>query len=248
LKISIITVVYNGEKTIADSIRSVLGQDFCNKEYIVIDGASTDGTLDVIAEFSDRIQIIRSEPDSGIYDAMNKGIALATGDVIGILNADDVYAHERVLTKVADALKRDDIQSCYGDLVYVDGLTGQKIIRNWTSGSYRPNSFLWGWMPPHPTLFLKREVYEKYGKFRLDMGSAADYELMLRMLFRNKIGVAYIPEVIVRMRAGGVSNLSLKNRWSANRKDRLAWTVNNLTPYPFTLWLKPLRKIHQLFR
>jgi glycosyltransferase involved in cell wall biosynthesis len=111
LKISIITVVYNGEKTIADSIRSVLGQDFCNKEYIVIDGASTDGTLDVIAEFSDRIQIIRSEPDSGIYDAMNKGIALATGDVIGILNADDVYADERVLTKVADALKRDDIQS-----------------------------------------------------------------------------------------------------------------------------------------
>lgn len=247
MKISIITVVYNGESTIADCIRSVLGQDFCNREYIIIDGASKDGTMQVVSGFSDQIQVVRSEPDDGIYDAMNKGIALATGDVIGILNADDVYAGPGVLSRVAEELGRTDALSCYGDLVYADALTGRKITRQWVSGPYKNGAFLWGWMPPHPTLFLKREVYERYGNFRLDMGSAADYEFMLRILHKYKISTAYIPETLVKMRAGGVSNLSLANRLKANQNDRLAWKVNDLKPYPFTLWLKPLRKVHQFF-
>lgn len=247
MKISIITVVYNGEKTIKDSILSVLRQDFLNKEYIIIDGASKDGTMKIVSEFSDQIQVIRSEPDAGIYDAMNKGIAMATGDIIGILNADDVFANDRVLSTVAKTFETSGIEGSYGDLVYVDAESGQRVTRTWISGTYKPNSFLWGWMPPHPTIFLKKDVYAKYGNFRLDMGSAADYELMLRMLYKNNIRTAYIPEVLVRMRAGGVSNMSLKNRWSANQNDRLAWTVNGLKPYPFTLLLKPLRKVHQFF-
>lgn len=247
MKISIITVVYNGEKTIRDTILSVLEQDFCNKEYIVIDGASSDGTMQIVAEYADRIQVVRSEPDTGIYDAMNKGIALATGDIVGILNADDVYANQEVLSLVARQFEIPHTDSCHGDLVYVDAPTGQKVTRKWVSGAFRPNAFLWGWMPPHPTLFLKRNIYEKYGTFRLDMGSAADYELMLRMLHKHRIRTAYIPEVLVKMRAGGVSNLTVWNRWKANRKDRQAWKVNHLKPYPFTLLLKPLRKLHQFF-
>ncbi|ODS84698.1 MAG: glycosyl transferase [Cytophagaceae bacterium SCN 52-12] len=247
MKISIITVVYNGEATIRDCIRSVLGQDFCNKEYIIIDGASKDGTMRVVSEFSGQVQVIRSEPDAGIYDAMNKGIALATGEVIGILNADDMYAGDQVLSKVAASLDGPGYEGCYSDLVYVDAATGQKVTRKWIAGSYRPESFLWGWMPPHPTLFLRKEVYEQYGSFRLDMGSAADYELMLRMLYKHTVKTKYIPETLVKMRAGGVSNLSLANRLKANQNDRRAWEVNGLKPLPFTLLLKPLRKIHQFF-
>lgn len=246
MKISIITVVFNGEKTIADCIRSVSGQDFLNKEYIIIDGASKDGTMSVISRFSDQVQVIRSEPDKGIYDAMNKGIALATGDVIGILNADDVFADERVLSDVAEALGRSGAQSCYGDLVYVDDhRTGGRVTRKWISGTFRSNSFLWGWMPPHPTLFVRREVYEQYGKFRLDLGSAADYEFMLRVLHKHQISTTYIRRVLVRMKTGGVSNTSVTNRLKANRNDRMAWTVNGLRPYFFSLWLKPIRKIAQ---
>lgn len=247
MKISIITVVYNGAATIGDCIRSVLGQDFCNKEYIIIDGASKDGTMQIVSGFSDQIQIVRSEPDAGIYDAMNKGIALATGDVIGILNADDMYADGQVLSRVAASFADPDCEGSYSDLVYVDAPTAQRITRKWIAGTYRPQSFLWGWMPPHPTLFLRKEVYEKYGSFRLDMGSAADYELMLRILYKHEIKTKYIPEILVKMRAGGVSNLSLANRLKANRNDRHAWEVNGLQPFPFTLWLKPLRKIHQFF-
>jgi glycosyltransferase involved in cell wall biosynthesis len=248
LKISIITVVYNGANTLADCIRSVLGQDFCNKEYIIIDGASTDGTMQVISEFSDKISIVRSEPDAGIYDAMNKGIALASGDVIGILNADDFYNGNQVLSKVAAELAKPGKAGCYGDLVYVDAAIPGKTTRKWISGSYKQDSFLWGWMPPHPTLFLRKEVYQEFGNFRLDMGSAADYEFMLRIIHKHRIDLAYIPEVLVKMRAGGVSNLSIGNRLKANAKDRYAWEVNKLKPYPFTLWLKPLRKIHQFFK
>ncbi len=247
MKISIITVVYNGEATIRDCIRSVLGQDFCNKEYIIIDGASKDGTMQAVSEFSDRIQIVRSEPDAGIYDAMNKGIALATGDVIGILNADDMYAHGQVLSKVAANLADPEYEGCYSDLVYVDAVKGERVTRKWISGTYRPKSFLWGWMPPHPTLFLRKEVYDQYGAFRIDMGSAADYELMLRILYKHAVKIKYIPEILVKMRAGGVSNVSLANRLEANKSDRRAWEVNGVKPFPFTLWLKPLRKIPQFF-
>ena len=172
---------------------------------------------------------------------MNKGIKLATGDVIGTLNADDFYTTPNVLARVAAVFEDPAVMSCYGNLEYVretrggngsDSPAGFAVVRHWQSGAFKRDKFKWGWMPPHPTFFVRRSVYERFGLFRLDMGSAADYELMLRLLFRHRITAAYIPEVLVRMRAGGVSNASLANRLRANRMDRLAWAVNGLGTVP----------------
>ena len=220
-------------------------QTFEDIEHIVIDGGSTDGTLDIINKYQSGIAKLVSERDDGIYDAMNKGIGFATGEVIGILNADDFYPDSGVLEKVAQVFENEDIESCYGDLEYVDAVDTGKVIRYWRSGPYHVNKFYSGWMPPHPTFFVRRSVYQKYGLFNLTLGSAADYELMLRFLVKHRITTAYIPEVIVKMRTGGVSNASIKNRISANRMDRKAWSVNGLRPYPWTLFFKPLRKVHQ---
>lgn len=245
MKISIITVVFNGAATIRQCIESVLGQDYPFVEYIVIDGNSTDGTQEVVKSYESRVQKFVSEPDSGIYDAMNKGIAAASGDVIGILNADDFYAYQSVLSDVAQIMSANDYQGCYGDLQYVDSADESLVKRQWVSGSYKPGAFLNGWMPPHPTFFVRKDVYDKHGKFSLNLGSAADYELMLRLIHKAGIKIAYIPKVLVKMRIGGVSNSTLKNRLAANRNDLKAWKTNNLTPKFYTLWLKPLRKIFQ---
>ena len=210
--------------------------------------------------------VLISEPDNGIYDAMNKGIALATGDIIGMLNADDFYADSRVLARVAAVFEDPAVMGCYGDLVYVKeretlNVNGEKsnpspftihpspftLHRYWKAGSFDHTRFVWGWMPPHPTFFVRRSVYERYGTFRLDMGSAADYELMLRFLLKERIRAAYIPSVLVAMRTGGASNASLKSRLRANRMDRRAWKVNGLTPLPWTILCKPLRKLSQWF-
>lgn len=245
LTVSIITASYNSASTIRECLDSVKDQGD-NVEHIVIDGGSTDGTLDIVRSYPHISRVI-SGPDRGIYDAMNKGIALATGDVIGILNSDDFYADGNVLTRVAKVFTKDCIESCYGDLVYVDPADISKIIRNWKSGAFLKDKFYWGWMPPHPTFFVRREVYGQYGVFNRDMGSAADYELMLRLLLKQGISTAYIPEVLVKMRAGGVSNNSLFNRLKANRMDRKAWDINGLDPHPWTAYMKPLRKIGQFF-
>jgi len=245
LKVSIITVVYNGATTIRHCIDSVLSQAYHSIEYIIVDGNSTDGTQDIIKSYGSKIQIFLSEPDKGIYDAMNKGIKLASGDIIGILNADDFYAATTVISEVAEAMTATHADGCYGDLNYVDGQDEKVIKRNWVSGSYKPNSFLMGWMPPHPTFFVRRKCYTDYGDFRLDMGSAADYEIMLRFIFKNGIKLTYIPKVLVKMRTGGVSNSTVKNRLTANSNDRKAWLVNDIKPWFFTLWLKPVRKITQ---
>lgn len=247
MKISIITVVYNGEKTIRDTLESVLNQTYPDLEYIVIDGNSSDSTLQIIQSYGDRIHRVVSEPDEGIYDAMNKGLRIATGEIVGLLNADDLYANPNVLTEVARKFTETQAEAVYGDLVYIaqDDLT--QVRRTWKAGTYRAGNFLWGWMPPHPTFFLKKECYLNYGDFRLDMRSAADYELMLRMIHKNGIKLSYIQKTLVRMRVGGVSNSTLKNRWIANRNDLRAWKVNELQPYPFTVLLKPIRKILQFF-
>ena len=245
MKVSIITVVFNGVSTINHCIESVLKQDFDSIEYIIIDGNSKDGTQEVIASYGSKIHQFLSEPDKGIYDAMNKGIKLATGDLIGILNADDFYASSTVISEIVGAIEKDNADACYGDLNYVDAQDESVIKRKWISGKYKPNAFLMGWMPPHPTFFLKKKCYEKLGNFRLDMGSAADYELMLRMIYKHGIKLAYVPSVIVKMRTGGVSNSNFQNRLNANKNDRKAWKINGLKPYPFTLWLKPVRKILQ---
>lgn len=247
MKISIITVVYNGEKTIRDTLESVLTQTHPDVEYIIIDGNSGDSTLQIIQSYGDRIHRVVSEPDKGIYDAMNKGIEMATGEVVGLLNADDLYASPEVLADVARTFTGTQADAVYGDLVYVAQDDMTQIRRTWKAGTYRVGSFLWGWMPPHPAFFLKKEKYLKYGNFRLDMRSAADYELMLRMIHKNGIQLSYIQKTLVRMRVGGVSNSTLKNRWIANRNDLRAWKVNGLQPYLFTVLLKPVRKILQFF-
>jgi glycosyltransferase involved in cell wall biosynthesis len=261
---SIITATFNAAATIVDCLQSVASQTHPT-EHIIIDGTSTDATLETIRRISPRACIL-SEPDRGIYDAMNKGIALATGDIIGILNADDFYADPDVLERVAAVFTDPTVDACYGDLEYVrdseklkvksektnpSPVTSQDspftVTRYWKSDTYTPGSFYWGWMPPHPTFFVRRSVYERYGKFRLDMGSAADYELMLRLLLKQGLRAAYIPEVLVRMRVGGASNRSLAARLAANRMDRRAWEINELKPYPWTFMMKPLRKVGQYF-
>jgi glycosyltransferase involved in cell wall biosynthesis len=247
MKVSIITVAYNSETTIRDTIESVIHQTYANIEYIIIDGASTDNTMPIVEGYKDKIHTIISEPDKGLYDAMNKGIQYATGDVIGILNSDDYYENNEVIEKVVDTIKQSGADVCYADLNYVHPVNTAKVIRRWKSGRFQKSSFYYGWMPPHPTVFVKRQVYEKVGLFNVCFTSAADYEIILRIFFKNNFVIAYLPETIICMRTGGTSNASLKNRLKANKEDRMAWKINGIKPYFFTLLLKPFRKIIQYF-
>jgi glycosyltransferase involved in cell wall biosynthesis len=244
MKISVITIAYNSAKTIEATIKSVLAQDGVELEYIIIDGGSQDGTQNIIEKYQSRIAHYVSEPDRGIYDAMNKGLARATGEVIGILNSDDTFAYPDVLSDIAALIQDKD--AVYADLEYVDAITG-KVKRKWRSGVYQSGSFLKGWMPPHPTFFVRKTIYDQYGYFLTDHGTAADYEIMLRFIHRYNIQLAYLPEVITRMKIGGASNATWKHRLAANIADRKSWTINGLTPKWYTLWLKPLRKVSQWF-
>jgi glycosyltransferase involved in cell wall biosynthesis len=244
MNITIITPVWNNATTIAHCLHSIVDQtEDC--QHILVDGGSTDDTLDTIDQCPPSNRVIVSEPDQGMYDAINKGLKLATGDVVGVLNSDDFYATNNVFEKVKLAFSDENVDACYGDLRYVGKDDIQKVVRNWHSGEYNAKRFYNGWMPPHPTFFLKRRCYETHGGYRLDLGSAADYELMLRMLLKQGCTANYIPEVLVHMRNDGMSNSSLKNRISANRHDRKAWKVNGTRPYPWTLIAKPLRKLVQ---
>ncbi|MBP7808336.1 MAG: glycosyltransferase [Bacteroidia bacterium] len=247
MKISIITVTYNSASTIEQTIQSVLNQSYTNIEYIIIDGVSTDGTLDILNRYKSQLHKIVSEKDKGIYDALNKGIDLATGDVIGILHSDDFYMNSNVIENVANSFNQNQCDALYANLYYVDKDDTNRIKRKWDSGNYSEGAFLNGWMPPHPTFFVKKEIYNKYGKFDLQFTSAADYELMLRFIHKNKIKLAYLNEFIVKMRVGGKSNVTVKNRVTANFEDRKAWEVNGLKPRFYTLYLKPFRKIFQFF-
>ena len=244
MKISIITATFNSAPTVGDTLACIGRQGHSDIEHIIVDGGSTDSTLEIIAAFPHVSRVV-SGKDKGIYDAMNKGIGLATGDIIGILNSDDVYTDGEVLSDVARAFADPDVMTVYADLQYVDFADLEKIRRRWRSGPFKPANFYYGWMPPHPTFFVRREVYERAGVFNLSMRSAADYELMLRILLKHRVPAYYIPRVIVKMRAGGMSNASLLNRLRGNKEDRMAWKLNGLKPYFFTLYLKPLRKIHQ---
>ena len=246
MKVSLITIAYNSAETIEDTIKSIVAQDYSNIEYIIIDGGSTDNTLSIVDKFKDSITTIISEPDKGIYDAMNKGVQNATGDIVGILNSDDIYADNKVVSRIVKAIGNKD--SIYADLVYVDRDNTDKVTRYWKSGKYRKGIFKKGWMPPHPTFFIKKSCYDQYGIYNLQLKSAADYELMLRMLHKHNISVAYLPEVITKMRVGGQSNITLLNRFKANKEDKLAWIINDLKPGPLTLIMKPVRKISQFFK
>lgn len=244
MKITIITPTYNSAATVVDTLESIAAQDHAEVEHIVMDGDSTDGTLGIVGRYGHVAQVI-SGRDRGLYDAMNKGIGEANGDVIAFLHSDDFYAHSRVLSSVAAVFKEQPVDAVYGDLQYVRYHNVNRVVRHWKAGPYREDSFKWGWMPPHPTLFVRKECFEQWGRFNLAMGTAADYELMLRFIHRYGMKVAYLPDVLVKMRTGGASNASLGARWRANRKDREAWRVNDLTPFWFTLQLKPLRKLTQ---
>lgn len=245
MKISIITVCRNSAHTIRDTLASVRDQAHPDVEHILIDGASTDQTPAVIREFK-HVAHLTSEPDQGLYDAMNKGIRLATGDVVGVLNADDFYANPEVLAKVAAVFaQQEKTAALYGDLRYVHPRATNRTVRFWRSGPFHPDLFRYGWMPPHPTFFVRRKLYDILGGYDTRLRNAADYELMLRFLYKFRIPVMYLPEVMVHMRIGGLSNRSFSNRWRANREDRFAWAMNGLKPAFYTLWLKPLRKIPQ---
>ena len=249
MKISIITIALNAAETIEETVQSVLSQTYDDIEYIVIDGNSRDETMDILDRYRDRIDLIISEPDDGIYDAMNKGIKYSTGDVIGILNAEDTFTSRKVVEHAAKRLKEWNCDTLYGDLVYVKRENESKIVRKWISGKFQREAFLRGWMPPHPTFFVKREVYLKYGDFNTRLKISADYEFMLRVLFKENVSTVYLPETLVKMKAGGQSNISVKNRLRANLEDRLSWELNGLRPLAFTLWQKPFRKIGQfIFR
>lgn len=217
MKISVITVCYNSAKTIKDTMLSVNQQLYKNKEHLVIDGNSSDNTLEIIKKNSSKETIIISEKDKGIYDAMNKGINLAKGDIIGILNSDDLYANNNVLSKVASVFRKNNkIDSCYSDLIYIDKINISKIIRYWKSSNFIQGSFSKGWSPPHPTLFVRRSVYKLFGNFNLSYRIASDADLMIRFFETHKIKSLYIPEVWVKMRTGGISNRSIKNILTQN--------------------------------
>jgi glycosyltransferase len=244
MKITIITPTYNSEKTIRDTIISIQQQTYTNIEHIIIDGGSKDNTLQIIKSMGHTGPVI-SERDNGIYDAMNKGIKIATGDIVGILNSDDFYAHNNVIKNVVKGFTTHDCDAVYGDLVYVSAEDEKKVLRKWMAGSFTNKMFYRGWMPPHPTFFVKRELYEKYGSFNTTLKSAADYELLLRFMHVHKITPYYLNDVLVKMRAGGKSNSSLSNRIAAHKEDHLAWKLNNVLPKWYTLAMKPARKIPQ---
>ncbi len=209
-KLSIVTVCLNSAQTITDTMTSVKGQSYPDIEHIVIDGGSTDGTQSLVREHGERVSRFVSEPDSGIYDAMNKGLALASGDVVGFLNADDVFASPLAAARIAQEFATKDVDACYGDLVYVGSDDPSRVIRYWRGGVYRHGLCAQGWAPPHPTFYVRREVYARHGAFNSDLRVASDFELALRLLDVAGIPVRYIPEVLVRMRVGGASNGTLR--------------------------------------
>tara|TARA_B100000902_G_scaffold392929_1_gene446221 strand:+ start:70568 stop:71320 length:753 start_codon:yes stop_codon:yes gene_type:complete len=248
VKISIITVSFNSEGTIRQTIDSVFSQDYNDIEYIIIDGSSTDETCSIINTYEKKISYFISEKDDGIYDAMNKGIRAATGDVIGILNSDDFYADKHVISDVVKKFKSEKTDSLYADLIYVDTENTDKVKRYWKSNNFSRNKIKKGWTLPHPTFFVKKSVYDMYGLYSIRLKSSADYEMILRLLYKNCVSVYYFPKILVKMRAGGFSNNNLYSRIRGNREDVLAWNLNNLN-IPFLLrYRKPLSKLNQFFK
>lgn len=248
MKISIITVVWNNKKTIKDAIESVLGQTHKDIEYIIIDGASTDGTVEVVKSYGSRISKFVSEADRGLYDAMNKGIALASGDVVGILNSDDFYMDNGVIERVVREFEKTKADSVFADLVYVKPDNLNKVVRYYDSSHFTPQKFAYGWMPAHPTFFVKRWVYEKYGMFETDYKIASDYELLARFMGKNKISYSYMQEPIVKMRLGGVSTNGFKSNYILNKEILRACKQNGIYTNIFMVLSKYPQKIAGFFK
>lgn len=244
MKVSIVTVTYNSAATIFDTLHSVRKQTYKDIEHIIVDGNSTDNTLKIIADFHHNGPLV-SEKDNGIYDAMNKGIMMATGDIVGILNSDDYLADDTAIQRIVEKFNQTSCDAVYGDLLFVHPENTSRITRKWVAGSFKKKKFLSGWMPPHPTFYVKRSCYDQYGLFNIQLKSSADYDLLLRFLFVNQLKVEYLPAILIHMRVGGQSTRSFLNRLKAHREDYKAWRLNAQNPHWYTLILKPLRKISQ---
>lgn len=247
MKVSVITACYNAAETIEETIQSVLEQTDVDLEYLIIDGGSHDGTMEIVSRYRKQIAQLVSEKDGGMYFGLNKGIGLATGEVIAILNADDLYAGPTVLKQVVETFQKERSDTVYGNIKYVDRVNTSKVIRAWDSGVYERKKWLRGWMPPHPAFFARKDCYTRWGLFDATFKSAADYELMLRFLYKNLASSCHLNADCVMMRMGGKSNRSIKNRLLANREDIRAWQVNGLKPPTGLAILKPMRKIGQFF-
>jgi glycosyltransferase len=245
MKVSIITVTMNSEKYLADCINSVRRQNHKDIEHIIIDGKSTDRTIAIILQNLNHISYWISETDRGMYDAINKGLQMATGDIVGILNSDDMFASADAVKSIVDCFETTDTDSVYGDLVYVDAANTQKVIRYWKGVSYKRSRFRYGWMPAHPTFYVRRELIRQYGLYENHYYTAADYEFMARYLFLHKVSSQYIDAMLVKMRNGGISNENLKSRLRANRRDFLAMRKNQIPFSFFVSILKPLIKLPQ---
>ncbi|OGH89850.1 MAG: hypothetical protein A2537_01370 [Candidatus Magasanikbacteria bacterium RIFOXYD2_FULL_36_9] len=246
MKISIITVCFNSVKTIEDTIKSVIAQQCDSLEYIIIDGDSKDGTLDIINKYKDKITKYISEPDKGIYDAMNKGVGLASGDIIGILNSDDFFSNDSVLKNIMEVFQKNKVDACYGNIEYVQRDNTKKCIRYWKAGEFNVKKLVSGWIMPHPTFFVRKALYDNFGNFNLKFKIAADYELMLRFLNKN-IVVKYLDQTLVCMREGGFSASGFKQRLKGWNELKLAWLENGLTVPHFFIIRRLLSKIKQYF-
>lgn len=244
-KVSVITVSYNSSGTISDTIKSVLSQTYPDIEYIVIDGSSTDGTIDVIGSFGSKVTKCISEPDKGIYDAINKGIRLSTGDIVGILNSDDSFYNKDVIQTVATTFLEDNTEAIFGDIVFVDPVRTSKIVRYYSSEKFNPNKFKFGFMPAHPSFYVKRDLFEKFGYYKIDYKIAADFELLVRFLFINQIHYKYIQMPFVSMRRGGVSNRSVLSNITLNREILRACKENGIKTNYFNVYSKYVTKIFE---
>ena len=245
MKVSIITVCYNSGATIGDTLRSVQEQSYKNIEHIIVDGLSTDNTLEVLSISGFHISKTISEKDHGIYDAMNKGISSATGDIIGILNSDDYYADKIIVEKIVKIFETKGCDSLFGNLDFVTKNTEEKVIRRWKSSPFIAGSFAKGWHPPHPTFFVKKQIYEQYGNYDISLEVSADFELMLRMIEKNKISTYYLDETIVKMRYGGESTSSIKKIVQGNRNIMKAFKKNNIPVSLFYPIIRLLPKVKQ---
>ncbi|GAB3311724.1 glycosyltransferase family 2 protein [Haliea atlantica] len=245
MKISIITAVYNSENTVQEAIESVAVQKYVELEHVIVEGNSNDGSLGVIEGAAHSRMRLISEPDLGIYDALNKGIRYSTGEIVGFMHSDDFFAHDEVLLKVADAFKDPDVEAVFSDLDYVSQSDSSFIVRHWSAGHFDPRLLKYGWMPPHPTLYLRREVYDRFGTYDTSFSIAADYDFILRYFSQSPGKSAYIPEVLYKMRLGGISNKSLSKVKKKMKEDYCAIRRNRIGG-AHTLVLKNFSKLKQL--
>ncbi len=247
MKISLITVTHNSEKYLEGCIKSVISQTYKNIEHIIIDGASNDSTVSIIERYAPNISQWISEKDNSIYHAINKGMKMATGDIIGVLHSDDIFAANDVVFDIVKCFTDNNVDSLYGDLVYVDPKNTQTVQRTWKGQDYKRGRFKYGWMPAHPTFYFRKELLDSLGGYESHYFTAADYEFMARYLYLNKVSSVYLPKLIIRMRNGGASNSTIYRRLRANRRDYLAMK-KNMVPFPFLVSiLKPIIKLPQFY-